>query len=175
VFWFLCKFIWNILILRRNQRDSINVKTCSCKVPVIFVGFWWNLFSRHIFEKKTQISNFIKLRPVGAEFHVNGRKGGHKNASSRSSDFFKRSQKLCRQISCFTTSYVWAYKGNATFGLQWSVLPERIFRRTTQRVFGTTMLIRVCANSGISHLRIVAPHNPTCFYTVSSNTSRMVT
>jgi hypothetical protein len=31
-------------------------------------------FSRQIFEKKyTQISNFIKIRTVGAEFHTDGR------------------------------------------------------------------------------------------------------
>ena len=31
-------------------------------------------FSRHIFEKKLQISNFVKIRPVGVElFHVDRR------------------------------------------------------------------------------------------------------
>jgi len=31
-------------------------------------------FSRHIFLRVTQISNFMKIRPVGAElFHVDGR------------------------------------------------------------------------------------------------------
>jgi hypothetical protein len=41
VFRFSLRLIFEkFLILRRNQRDIvINVKTCSCKVPVILVGF----------------------------------------------------------------------------------------------------------------------------------------
>ena len=43
----------------------------SCKVPVISVGFLWNLNFLDIFSKKSQISNFIKIRPVGTElFHA---------------------------------------------------------------------------------------------------------
>ena len=70
---FSTTFTWNILLLRRIQRDIvINVKTSSCKVPVIFVGFSWTLDILHRFSKQSQISNFIKIRLVGAEmlFHA---------------------------------------------------------------------------------------------------------
>ena len=55
-------------------------------------------FSRHIFEKKAQISSFIKIRPVGAElFHVDGstdrRTDGHDEANSRFSQFCERASK----------------------------------------------------------------------------------
>jgi len=30
-------------------------------------------FSRQMFEKNTQIQNFMKIRPLGAEFHTEGR------------------------------------------------------------------------------------------------------
>ena len=44
-------------------------------------------FSRQIFEKKTQISNFIKIRPVGAEvFHAGGT-DIHDEANNRFSQF----------------------------------------------------------------------------------------
>jgi hypothetical protein len=60
------------LILRRIQRDIvINVKTSSCKEPVIFFRILVKLrFSRQIFEKSL-ISSFIKIRPEGGElFHA---------------------------------------------------------------------------------------------------------
>jgi hypothetical protein len=44
------------LIIRRIRRDIvINVKTCSCKVPVIHVGFRRNLNFRDGFVRKIQI------------------------------------------------------------------------------------------------------------------------
>ena len=78
MFWFSLQLLFEIfLILRRIQRHTvINVKTSSCKVPAILVGFKLNLkFSRQILEKKkAHISNLIKTRPVGVEsFHSNGR------------------------------------------------------------------------------------------------------
>ena len=46
------------LVLRRNELDIfINVHTSSCKMPVIFVGFWWNLNLLDRFSKK--VSNMI--------------------------------------------------------------------------------------------------------------------
>ena len=50
-----------------------NVPWSSCKVPVIFVRFYLKLeFSRKILEKNTRISNFMKIRPVGAELFQHG-------------------------------------------------------------------------------------------------------
>jgi hypothetical protein len=75
VFWFslqlLCKAF---LILRRIPRDSvINVKTSSYKVAIFLLSLLKVEFSRRIF-KKNQISNFIKIRPVGVELlQTNGR------------------------------------------------------------------------------------------------------
>ena len=48
-------------------------------------------FSRQIFEKNIQISNFMKIRPVAAEFfHTGGRTEGHDEASSRFSQIFEK-------------------------------------------------------------------------------------
>jgi hypothetical protein len=59
--------------LRRIQRDiTINVHRSSCKVPLFLSDFskTW-IFSTDF--QKIIISNFMKIRPVGAEFfHVDG-------------------------------------------------------------------------------------------------------
>ena len=56
------------IILRGIHRDIvINVQRSSYKVPVIFMGFWWNFNFRDTFLKITQISNFVKIYLVGAE------------------------------------------------------------------------------------------------------------
>jgi hypothetical protein len=47
------------------------------------------------FQKNPQISNFLKIRPVGAElFHAGGLTDGHDKANSRFSKFYERIQKL---------------------------------------------------------------------------------
>jgi hypothetical protein len=60
------------LILRSIRRDiTMSVGRSSSKVPVIVVRFWWSPNIFHRFSKNTQMSNFIKIRLVGAElFHV---------------------------------------------------------------------------------------------------------
>jgi len=63
-----------MLILRRIQRDIItNVHWSSSKVPVILVTLQSQLNILERFSKNTQISNLTKIRPVGAEFHMDGR------------------------------------------------------------------------------------------------------
>jgi hypothetical protein len=76
VFWFSLQIVFKIfLILRKTRGDIvINVKTSSCKAPIILVGFQWNLnFLDRFSKKKGSILDFIKIRPVGAEFHADGR------------------------------------------------------------------------------------------------------
>ena len=65
------------LILRRNVRNMIiNVYRASCKIQVILAIFKWNFKSSDRFSKTAPISNFMKLRPVGAAlFHADGRRG----------------------------------------------------------------------------------------------------
>ena len=59
------------LILINIQRlNVINVKS-SCKVPVVLVRFELNFkFFDRFSKKKAQISNFMKILPVGAEFFM---------------------------------------------------------------------------------------------------------
>jgi len=62
-------FIWNILfILRKNARDRVK------NVPVTLVRFLWNLDFLDGFSQNTQISNFLKICPVGAELFYAGRR-----------------------------------------------------------------------------------------------------
>jgi hypothetical protein len=62
VFWFSVQLLpETYLILRRTDRDIMNVYWSSYKVPVILVRF----------SKIVQISNFMKIHPVGEElFHA---------------------------------------------------------------------------------------------------------
>jgi len=64
------------LILKTIVRHMvINVYCSSCEVPVILVRFKRNLNFLERCSKNTEISNFMKIRPVGTEmFHENGRK-----------------------------------------------------------------------------------------------------
>jgi hypothetical protein len=55
------------LILRRIQPDIINAYWRSCKETVTLVSFQWNLNVFDRFSKNTQITHFMKIRPVGAE------------------------------------------------------------------------------------------------------------
>jgi hypothetical protein len=50
-----------------------NVKKSSCKVPVILLRSLRNFSFLDSFSKKSQISNLIKIRPMGAElFYADG-------------------------------------------------------------------------------------------------------
>ena len=72
VFWFYLRLLFEIfLILRKTQWDIItNEIKSSCKLPIILVGFSWNLnLSADFRKKKKKLKHrFIKIRPVGAEF-----------------------------------------------------------------------------------------------------------
>ena len=60
----------------------VKVHRSSCKIPVILVPFEWNLNFFDKFSKKNiQISDFMKISPVGTElFHADVRKDGHYDA-----------------------------------------------------------------------------------------------
>ena len=50
------------------QRDIVSLHSSSCKVPVIIVRFWWNLNSLDRFSKNTQVSDLMRISPLGTEF-----------------------------------------------------------------------------------------------------------
>ena len=92
VFWFPPQRLSEMfIILRRIEWDVIkNVYWSSCKVNVIPVRFDWNLNFLYRFSKNPHISNFVKIRPVGAElFHEERRMDRH-DANSSFSQFRKR-------------------------------------------------------------------------------------
>jgi hypothetical protein len=69
-----CVFLFSLqvmseefIVLSRTEREIKNVYWSTCKVPVILVGFYWNLTFLDIFLNNSQISNLMKVRPVGAE------------------------------------------------------------------------------------------------------------
>ena len=64
-------------------------------------------FSRQIFEKKPQISSFIKIRPMGAELffayrrrdrRTDGQTDWYDEANSRFSQFCERNYKRCMHL-----------------------------------------------------------------------------
>ena len=88
-FIFSTTLAWNIFILRRIQRGMItDVRTSSCKVPVILVRFYR-------FSKNAEISNVIKVYPVRVElFHAGGRTDGHDAVHSHCTQFCERAWNL---------------------------------------------------------------------------------
>ena len=84
---FLYSFCLKHLVLARIQEGVINTHMCPCKVTVILKGFQLNLNVIDGFSKNTQISNLMKIRPVGAKLFradgqtdelAGGQKGRHK-------------------------------------------------------------------------------------------------
>ena len=76
VFWFSLQLMsLKFLTLRRNEGLVIkSVYRTLYKVLIIHVGFEWNLIFRDRFSKNNQISNFMKIRPLGAKlFYADGR------------------------------------------------------------------------------------------------------
>ena len=61
-----------VLILRRNERDmNENVYWSSCKLSTFLLDFKETRIFSTAFSKNAQISNFMKIRVVGAElFHA---------------------------------------------------------------------------------------------------------
>jgi hypothetical protein len=56
----------------------------SSKVPFIFARFYWNLNIFDIVSKNALISNFMKIRPLAAQFfYVDGRTDRHDESKSR--------------------------------------------------------------------------------------------
>ena len=79
VFWYSLQLLSKIFLTsRRIARDIIkNVYWCSRKVPGILDRVLWKLNFHNRFSKNTQLSNVLKIRPVGAEvFHAGRRTDG---------------------------------------------------------------------------------------------------
>jgi len=85
VFWASLQLLSEtFFILRRNEPDMIkNVCWYSFEVPFGLVRFSWNSDSFGIFSKNTQISNFMKIRPVGAGLFHPDRRGEANNRFSQ--------------------------------------------------------------------------------------------
>jgi hypothetical protein len=123
----MCVLIFSIilyekfLILRRIERNMIkNVFWDPCKLPVIFVRLW-NLNFFDIFSKNTQISNFIKIRPVKATFfHMDGRTDKHDEGSDGIILVTRGHMYLVPYFPEFQTSVTWR---DAVF---WCVTPCRV-------------------------------------------------
>jgi len=61
------------LILRTIQRDIIvNVRRSSCEVSIIHVRLECNLNFLDRFSKNTEMSDFMKICPLGALFQADG-------------------------------------------------------------------------------------------------------
>ena len=80
VFWFSLQLLSKtFLILRIIQRDIvINVKTSSCKVPVILERFWWNFnfLDRYSKKPKHHISSKSVQWESSCSMRTNGQKDG---------------------------------------------------------------------------------------------------
>ena len=72
-------------------RGLTKVEKHCCKVPVILVRLQWYLKFLGTFSRNIQISNLMKIRPVGAElFHADRRRNRHDEANSRFSHILRK-------------------------------------------------------------------------------------
>ena len=82
---FSTTFVWIILILRGNERDTIKMSIGLHVKCLLFLSDFnktLSFFDR--FSKSTEISNLMKIRPVGAElFHADRVTDRHDEANSR--------------------------------------------------------------------------------------------
>jgi len=75
----VCDYVQRVsekfFILRSMERDIfINVHRSSCKVRAVIVTFQHYMNFLNTFSKNPEVSDFMKIRPVGAElFHADGR------------------------------------------------------------------------------------------------------
>jgi hypothetical protein len=88
------------LILRGTERHIIrNVHMCSCKVR-----FQWILYVCDRFSKNPQISNFMKIRPVGVELfraadrQTDRQTDRHDEANRRFSQFCEKRLKFVAEV-----------------------------------------------------------------------------
>jgi len=91
---FATLFVWNIFHSKNNSARSYkNVRTSSCKVPMLLQHFKKRLIFSIEFQKNPQISNFMKICPVGDElFYLEDRQTDSRNdeSDSRFSQFRER-------------------------------------------------------------------------------------
>jgi len=87
MFWFSEILSETFLLLRQIQEDSIinaHMFHTHLKYSLILSYINDTLISSTEFSTRTQISNFMKIRPVGADvFHVDGQTDTHDDANSR--------------------------------------------------------------------------------------------
>jgi len=90
--WFhLSTSVWNISRSKKNwARYDQKVYWSSWKINIILFRYQWKLSFHNWFSKNTQISNFIKICPVGAKLlQEDGRTNRHDEANSYLLQFYK--------------------------------------------------------------------------------------